>query len=200
MPLNSISYYIFGCLLCGAVLCSIGVPVSTTAPNASQGESPASFTTAARRVRIKDAGNAQLLKGRASLTLLEAYPDDSLRAIVTLTVERSDRLKIKDTVAALSPRETDPSLIEPAARLETRLRWHNSTSCPNLAIDLPALTFQTANAQLITLPTRFEIELPQTAADSLSQLLCNWTRQINARRPRTGVIMAINRHLLPVPK
>jgi len=33
--------------------------------------------------------------------------------------------------------------------------------------------------------------------DQLSQLFCSWTRQINAKRQRRGIISAINRLIVP---
>ena len=81
-------------------------------------------------------------------------------------------------------------------REELRLRWHQGTSCPDIDLDLPAVKLKVNGLQIETVPTRARIDVSLRTVETLPQLLCSWTRQINSGRPRQGIIMAINRLLI----
>ena len=159
------------------------------------------ITLTPQRIKLQVGSPPRTLTGQASLTLLEAYTDDSLRAIVAVTIDDAERIRLAKIVAVPGGTATTspPASAIPAVvgRQEVRVRWRRGTSCPDAEIELPALTLTAAGLQFATSPSRFRIEIPLVTIDTLPQLLCSWTRQINARRPRAGVIMAINRLLIP---
>jgi hypothetical protein len=160
---------------------------------------PRGFTAPSRTVGVRIGTHPRIFEGRLSLTLLEAFTDDSLRAVVVLTLDDAERSRIAKQLSPLSGAGVAGSIELPATigHEELKVRWHRGTSCPDVEIDLPPLTLNASGVTLTTVPSRFRIEIPLVAIDSLPQLLCSWTRQINARRPRVGVVMAINRLLLP---
>jgi hypothetical protein len=181
----------FSSLLTG--LFSIAFGVSS---GQEPGPKPVVFTTPPQRIELRRPDDPQTYHGQASLTLLEAGSDDTIRAqlVVTLTSEERQRLG-----------QPGLELPETIGRQELRLRWHKGTSCPDIDLDLPTVRLAVSQAvsqavngrQLETRPTRVRIDVSLRTVETLPQLLCSWTRQINAGRPRQGIIMAINRLLLP---
>jgi len=169
----------------------LGDPVASRKLVTSRKNDPVTFTTNPQSVRFRVGAHPETFQGRATLTLVEALPDDSLRAIVVITMDEAERVRFQKQF----PLGSSPPA--PLGHRELRLQWRTRTSCPDLEIDLPALTFEAAGLPLTTIRSRLKIEVPLISSDPLPQLLCSWTRQINARRPREGVIMAINRLLIP---
>lgn len=179
-------------VLAGVSLLDLMGPTSIPGGPVAWGEgAPVVFTTTPQRVRFRVDTRPETFQSLATLTLVEALSDDSLRALVVVTIGESERTRLEKQFA---PRSSIPATLE---HREVRLKWRPRTSCPDLEIDLPALTFDAAGLPLTTIPSRLKIDVPLISTDSIPQLLCSWTRQINARRPREGVIMAINRLLLP---
>ena len=86
---------------------------------------------------------------------------------------------------------------ETLGRRELRLGWVKGTACPDLDLELPAFNLDYQGRKLEVDAFRFKIDIDQETVETIPQLLCGWTRQINTRRPHLGIIMAINRLLLP---
>lgn len=155
------------------------------------GPRPAVFTTPPQRIAIRFAGEPpgyQNYDGQVTLTLLEAGSDDTLRALLVLTLPPGERQRLV---------KRGLELPETIHREELRLNWHRGTSCPDIDLDLPAVKFTGQGREMSTEPTRVRIDVSLRTVETLPQLLCSWTRQINSRRPRLGIVMAINRLLIP---
>ena len=86
---------------------------------------------------------------------------------------------------------------ETLGRRELRLGWVKGTACPDLDLELPAFNLDYQGRKLGVDAFRFKIDIDQETVETIPQLLCGWTRQINTGRPHLGIIMAINRLLLP---
>lgn len=148
-------------------------------------ESAAGFTTAPQRIEWRVGG--QMITGQVTLTLLEANPeDDTLRGRLDLTfLDRHSR------------RNRLPNQLEEALgslKQEVRAHWQKGTFCPSLHLRIPALELPIESGPL-QVPS-FLIKVEETEAE-VPQLLCSWTRQINAGRSRLGILRALNRLLLP---
>lgn len=163
-----------------------------TPPGATQSGGPAPLSLTPRRIEIGDGGKLRLMVS-AGLTILEAGPDDTLRARLRLTLAGDERQRL----ARLRPEIGATSLPETVLDREVRLHWRRGTACPDLDLALPALKFSYLETELTSRPTSLRIDVAADTVQTLPQLLCNWTRQINAGRPRLGIILAINRLLTP---
>ncbi len=87
-------------------------------------------------------------------------------------------------------------------RHEVTLQWVRGTACPTLRLQVPLIKGSLIDESAPEAPREMVIIQPfvirvEETAENLSQMLCSWTRQINAGRPRRGVISAINRALDP---
>ena len=128
----------------------------------------------------------QVITGQVALTLLEANPeDDTLRVNLRVSEVRSSR---DDSSAGQSER------VSPTFAQEVRAHWQKGTSCPTLQLRIPAVELPTESAPL-PIPS-FLVRIEETGTE-VPQLLCSWTRQINAGRSRLGILRALNRSLLP---
>jgi hypothetical protein len=128
----------------------------------------------------------QVITGQVALTLLEANPeDDTLRVNLRVSEVRSSR---DDSSTGQSER------VSPTFAQEVRAHWQKGTSCPTLQLRIPAVELPTENAPL-PIPS-FLVRIEETGME-VPQLLCSWTRQINAGRSRLGILRALNRSLLP---
>jgi len=173
----------FSSLLTGFIGIAIGV-----SSGQEPGPKPVVFTTPPQRIELRRPDDPQTYHGQASLTLLEAGSDDTIRALLVVTLTSEERQRLG---------QPGLELPETIGRQELRLRWHKGTSCPDIDLDLPIVRLAASGRQLETRPTRIRIDVSLRTVETLPQLLCSWTRQINAGRPRQGIIMAINRLLLP---
>jgi hypothetical protein len=154
------------------------------------GPKPVIFTTPPQRILIRltdQRQNSQYLAGQASLTLLEAGSDDTLRALLIISLPGEERRRLG---------KQGLELPETIHRQEMQLRWHKGTSCPDIDLDLQATRFEVNGLQMVTGQTKVRIDVSLRTVETLPQLLCSWTRQINSGRPRLGIVMAINRLLI----
>lgn len=172
-----------GALLSGLWLVE-GKSILLSKPNNPGRGSTAGFTIAPQRIEWRVGG--QVITGQVILTLLEANPeDDTLRVSLRVALVRSSR----------SNRSTGQleNTLGPFTH-EVRAGWQKGTACPSLHLRIPDLELP-AESEPIFIPS-FVIKLEETAAE-VPQLLCSWTRQINAGRSRLGILRALNRILLP---
>lgn len=175
---------------------------------------PVVFTTPAKKIRLSlsqkpDAKSLPpiRLRAAASLTLIEAHADDTLRCLLVLTLDKSERDRLSrrygntQTDCPECPECPDcpewKTVPETLGRRELRLRWVKGTACPDLDLELPAFNLDYQGRKLEVDAFRFKIDIDQETVETIPQLLCGWTRQINTGRPHLGIIMAINRLLLP---
>jgi hypothetical protein len=157
----------------------------------SLGQSPGGYTVPPQRLEASRSG-ADHFPVLASLTMVEAAPDDTVRGRLVLTIDEATRARLRQPSSRLTG---EPPEI--ATRQEVRLRWRRGTACPDLELELPALRFDYLGMEMTTRPGRLRLEVAAETTQPLPQLLCHWTRQINSRRPRQGLVLAINRLLSP---
>jgi len=142
------------------------------------------YTTAPQKVEWRM--GRQAITGQVTLTLLEANPeDDTLRASLHLASLRGSR---RNPPSDLWEKAPGPFV------LEVRASWQKGTSCPTLILRIPALELPAESGPL-PIPS-FALKVEETEAE-IPQLLCSWTRQINAGRSRLGILRALNHILLP---
>jgi len=179
---------------------------ATFAGEAGAGQArPVSFTTPAKKLRLTlsqkpDAKSPSpiRLRAAASLTLIEAHADDTLRCLLVLTIDKSERDRLSRRYDKAQTDWPDWQTVpETLGRHELRLGWVKGTACPDLDLELPAFNLDYQGRKLEVDAFRFKIDIDQETVETIPQLLCGWTRQINTGRPHLGIIMAINRLLLP---
>lgn len=177
------------------VLCVLVTSLALSGAGWAQSASPAGYLLPPQRLEVWD-GEGHHLTMLASLTMVEAAPDDTVRGQLVLTIEKATRARLRQIKPNLTGLPGEPPEI--ATRQEVRLRWRRGTACPDLELELPRLRFDYLGTEMTSRPGRLRFEVAAETALPLPQLLCNWTRQINARRPRQGLVLAINRLLSPV--
>lgn len=123
--------------------------------------------------------------GRASLTVTAANDNDTLTGTLVYTLPDDARQKIaqlsgkvlKDIPSNISVKNATAS-------------FQRGTACPLLKVEVLLKDADIAGTKLFF--DRVSLDIHETP-DQINQLFCNWTRQINARRQRQGIIAAINR-------
>lgn len=151
-------------------------------------KAPVIFTTAPKLVEAKlklADGSNSTVRGRATLTVVQANQDDSLTGTLVYLLPVEARQKIAQS--------SGRKLTEvPAAITQKDLtaNFHRGTSCPLVKLRVSAKDTEVGKTTLHFDNVALEIsEKP----DQVNQLFCSWTRQINAKRQRLGIIAAINR-------
>ncbi|MBO0719253.1 MAG: hypothetical protein J2P41_00400 [Blastocatellia bacterium] len=128
------------------------------------------------------------LEGRASLTVTKANDDDTITGVFVFTVAEDARVKLAEVS------ETDLEEI-PAkySKENVTARFQKGTTCPSLHLEITSPVDLDAAGTTMKLE-HVMLDIPETPA-KMAQYFCSWTRQINARRQRLGIISAIN-HLI----
>jgi hypothetical protein len=123
--------------------------------------------------------------GRATLTVTAANFDDTITGIIVYTIADEARQKISKALGI------DLSGI-PTSYLKKDVvaGFPDGTACPIMHLTVPALEVAGAGIKMQLDRTLLEINEQQ---GQMAQLICSWTRQINAKRQRRGIIAAINR-------
>ncbi len=175
------------CLLTIAVLIVFAEP---------QGQSarPVVFTTATKLVnaRLITGNTAQIvgknagtLRGTATLTIVTANEDDTVTGTLAIAFADDDRKKIGELIG--KPPGTIPVNI---VKKDVVAGFRNGAACPVLRLEVGETEWEIAGVKAGI--NRLALEIVETP-DPIPQLFCTWTRQINAKRPRRGIIAAINR-------
>ncbi len=146
------------------------------------------FTTVPKRIAANlklSNGSTSSMHGFATLTVVKANEDDSLTGTLVYRLPDDARQKI----AQASGRK----LAEvPTSITQTNLtaNFRRGTACPLVKLQVlandAAVGDATVNFDNVTL------DITETPTQ-INQLFCSWTRQINAKRQRLGIIAAINR-------
>ena len=158
----------------------------------AQPRPPVVYTTPAKLVEAlfksakSDSSHGPIkLEGRASYTLTAAADDDSLRGTFTLAL----LLPARATIAGESNAKVT-EIPESFSRPDTIGRFEKGTSCPTIELDFPEFEIKAPGGTLVLSGKLLEIH---ESADRLVQQICFWTRQINVKRERIGIIRSINR-------
>lgn len=130
------------------------------------------------------------IEGRASLTVTKANDDDTITGVFVFTVAEDARIKL----AEIS--ETDLEEI-PAkySKEDVTARFQKGTTCPSIHLEITSPVDLDAAGTTMKLE-HVMLDIPESPA-KMAQYFCGWTRQINARRQRLGLISAINQLISP---
>jgi hypothetical protein len=151
---------------------------------------PVIFTTQSKPTIAKLVSAQKMtLEGRASFVVTKAQDDDTITGILVFTISEDAQQKL----AELS--NSDLEEIPPQfSREDVTARFQKGTSCPTIHLEIPSVEMEAAGIRM-----RFDqmvLDIVETQ-QQMSQLFCAWSRQINARRHRGGIIAAINRLIKP---
>lgn len=129
--------------------------------------------------------NADTLRGTATLTIVTANEDDTVTGTLAVAFADDDRKKIAGITG--KPLNSTPANV---MKKDVVAGYKNGAACPILRLEVGETEWEIAGVKART--DRLALEIVETP-DQIPQLFCAWTRQINAKRPRRGIIAAINR-------
>jgi hypothetical protein len=151
---------------------------------------PVIFTTQAKpAIAQLISAEKMALEGRASFTVTKAEYDDTITGIYVFTISDDARQRLAEF--------SDSDLEEiPAkfSREDVTARFQKGTYCPTLHLEIPAVEIEAVGTTMRF--DRIVLDIGETQ-QKMSQLFCAWSRQINARRHRRGIIAAINLLIKP---
>jgi hypothetical protein len=156
-----------------------------------QQSTPVIFTTQAKTASAKliSAEKKSPIEGMASFTVAQANDDDTITGTLVFTISEDARVKLAEFSGA--DLEEVPAKF---SREDVTAQFLRGTSCPTLHLKIPPVEMEAAG---ITMKIeRMMLDIAETQ-QQMSQLFCAWSRQINARRHRRGIIKAINRLINP---
>lgn len=153
----------------------------------------AAFTTASRTVAMQMEGAAgkHAPRGMATLTILRANEDDTVTGDLTVAFTDAERNQIAQF--ASKPLGSIPAAV---VKKEVTAGFRKNTACPTVRLEIGETGVEIAGARASI--QRLTLDIAESPAP-VPQLFCTWTRQLNARRPRRGVIAALNRLIAPDP-
>jgi hypothetical protein len=172
---------VFACLASGRNTLNVAARAQTN---------PVIFTTVPKPVigHLQSTGrNGFAVRGRASLTVAVANENDTLAGTLVYALPDDARQKIaqlsgkalKDVPGNITVKNVTAS-------------FQQGTACPLVKLDVSLKEADVAGVKLSF--DRVNLDIHETP-NQINQLFCGWTRQINAKRQRHGIIAAINRLL-----
>ena len=157
-----------------------------------QTKPPVVFMTAPKLIgaNLKFAdGSSSIVRGRATLTAVKANEDDSLTGTLVYLLPDEARQKL-----AQASKRNLAEIPQNITQKDLTVNFERGTACPLVRLQVPVKETTIGNVTLHFDHVMLDIhETP----DQINQLFCNWTRQINAKRQRLGIIAAINRLITP---
>ena len=156
---------------------------------------PVIFTTTPKlvnsRVWFSD-GSSFAVRIRASLTATAANEDDTLTGTLLFVLPDDVRKRIAQNMG-----KTLNDLSSNVTMSGVSANFRSGTACPLIRMELSVKEAEIKGAGGAKLKfDRLVLDIQETPGQ-INQLFCNWTRQINAKRQRHGIIAAINRLILP---
>ena len=157
-------------------------------PSVKQAKPLVVFTTAPKLISANlklGNGSNSSVHGFATLTVVKANEDDSLTGTLVYRLPNDVRQKIAQS-SSLNLADVPATITQ--ANLTANFR--RGTACPLIRLQVLANDTVLGNATVHFDSVTLNItETP----NQINQLFCSWTRQINAKRQRLGIIAAINR-------
>lgn len=182
--------FVSGILLFASLMAA--APETATFQNAAQLKATISFATVPKTInaQLKLADGSNLVaNGRATFTVTQANTDDTVTGTLVYALPDDVRKKIAE-----SSGKTLSSIPPNVSLKELTAVFQRGTACPQVKLSVAAKDAELAGAQLHF--DRVVLHINETP-EPMSQLFCSWTRQINVKRQRQGIIAAINRLLIP---
>lgn len=167
-------------------LCGLGGAL----PARAQATKPLIYTTAPKSVVAKLAsGNDETnIRSTATLTIKAANYDDTVAGTLVFTFADEARQKLAHS-SGQPLRDIPASVVQK----DVTATFQSGTACPVLHLEVGMSEIEVAGVKLRF--NRLMLDINETPAE-MTQLFCNWTRQINVKRQRRGIIAAINRLLV----
>ncbi len=158
-----------------------------------QAVKPVVYTTPAKKIVANVAGSASgktVLEGYIALTLTAANEEnDTLTGTFIFSI--TDAVRQQVATRSGKPLNTIPANV---FKKDTIARFRAGTSCPVAHLDIERQELELAGLKLTI--DRIRLDVLETQ-EQIPQLVCSWTRQINTKRPRRGIIAALNRLIAP---
>jgi len=165
-----------------------GMDADVRSQTAEQAKPQVVFASApkliAATLKLADGSNSAV-RVQATLNIVKANEDDSLTGTLVYRLADESRQKISQT-AKRNLAEIPISITQK----DLTVNFRHGTSCPLIRLQIPENDAEIGNAKLHVDSVTLDIH---EAPDQINQLFCSWTRQINAKRQRLGIIAAINR-------
>lgn len=153
---------------------------------------PVVFTTSSTiiksQLKLPD-GRKFLVTGAATLTITKANDDDTVAGTLVYTLSDAERKSLAEITGR--PVAEIPGSFDIK---DLTASFRRGASCPLIKLQVAIKELDLPGAKLIFERATLNI---YESPDSLNQLFCSWTRQINAKRQRIGIIAAINRLIAP---
>lgn len=164
-------------------IAGIGVSAQTSLPAAYTSSSGSYILI------LNSAGSESIkVKVDGSFTINSAGNDDTVKGTLLFSLNEENRLKIAGRMQGGS--QSVPANI---TRSDVIGHFVKGASCPTIRLAIEPLDLKTGGIEGRT--GRLIFEFHETR-DQMAELFCVWTRQINARKSRRGVVAAINKLML----
>lgn len=180
-----------GILLFASVM-TLGSETASSLQQVAQAKPPVIFTTAPKvinaQLKLAD-GFSSIVAGRTTFTVVQANEDDTMTGILVYELPVKTRKKLAEASGAAL------SLVPAIVSLkDVKASFKRGSACPQIKLLVEAKNAEASGAQLLF--DRVVLNINETP-EQMNQLFCSWTRQINVKRQRQGIIAAINRLLVP---
>ncbi len=183
---NKLSHILFAgaCLLALSALAFAQKPAATPKPTA--------FTTTPK-LAIGKVNNTEEVRGKLTYTVTAANSDDTVAGTVTYQVPDDARQRI----AALTGK---PLAQVPAnvTKKDVVAQFQKATEPPIIHLEITGLDLDVAGAKLNFTRVVLDVnarpsEESKYTKEEMEALFTNWAKQINAGRPRRGIVARMNR-------
>ncbi len=151
---------------------------------------PAPYTTAPKLAVAKlksGESNVYDVRGKAAFTVTAANDNDTVAGTLVYTIPDEARQKIAQLSA--KPLASIPASV---TKKDVVAGFQSGTACPVVILEIGATELELAGMKLSF--NRITLDVIETAGQ-VPQHFCAWTRQINAKRQRRGIIASLNRLL-----
>ncbi len=175
---------IFACLL----VAGGGAFAQFNAQSNAKPAKPATYTTAPKLAIAKlKSGESSVydVRGKTAFTVTAANDDDTVAGTLIYTIPDDARQKIAQLSA--KPLASIPASV---TKKEVIASFQSGTACPVVNLEINAAELDVAGVKLRF--NRITLDVIETA-EQVPQHFCAWTRQINAKRQRRGIIASLNR-------
>ncbi|MCG3163065.1 MAG: hypothetical protein JMDDDDMK_04443 [Acidobacteria bacterium] len=125
------------------------------------------------------------VRGKVTFTLTAANNNDTVAGILVYTIPDEARQKIAQVSG--KPLNSIPATV---TKKDVAAGFEDGAACPVISIVIGAMELDVAGVKLSF--NRVVADVIETP-DEVPQHFCAWTRQINAKRQRRGIIASLNR-------
>jgi hypothetical protein len=179
---------VFACLLAASLVAfAQSNSLSGQTANARQSTQTVYTTPPKTAVAKLKSGGSKVyeIRGKVTFTLTSANTDDTLTGILVYTLPDEARRKI----AEISGKPLN-SIPASAQQKDVVGSFQDGAACPVVSVEIGATEMDVAGVKLSF--NRIVTDVIETP-EEVPQHICAWTRQINVKRQRRGIIASLNR-------